>query len=137
MSLLGATKGTDLEQQVELYLKAEAQGVAMYYGLARLATESGLDDVAEVLVNLANDEARHAGLYTVLNGHLPQDILGMLAQVAKRERAAKEPIHALAAQARLLGLSEVASEIEAAAQDEWHHGEVLEALVKKHTDAQG
>lgn len=137
MSLLGITKGTDLEKQVEIYLKAESQGVTMYYGLARLATERGLHDVAEVLLKLASDEARHAGLYAVLNGHVPQDLFATLGQAAKGEMAAKEPINALAEKARLLGLNEVASEIEAAAEDEWHHGKVLEELVKKYTNSQG
>jgi len=132
MSLLGVTKGTDLEKQVEQYLKAESQGVVMYYGLARLATERGLDDVAEVLLKLAGDEARHAGLYTVLNGHLPQDLFALLSKMAKGELAAKEPINALAEKARLLGLDKVASEIEATAEDEWHHGKVLEKLLKKY-----
>ena len=137
MSLLGVTKGTDLEEQIELYLKAESQGVVMYYGLARLATERGLHDVAEVLLKLAGDEARHAGLYAVLNGHVHQDLFAILSQAAKGEMAAKEPIKALAAKARLLGLNEVAGEIEATAEDEWHHGKVLEELVKKYADSQG
>lgn len=137
MSLLGITKGTELEKQVELYLKAESQGVVMYYGLARLATEKGLHDVAEALLKLASDEARHAGLYAVLNGHVPQDLFATLSQAAKGEMAAKEAISALAEQARLLGLDTVASEIEAVAEDEWHHGKVLEEMVKKYTEPQG
>jgi len=136
MSLLGITKGTELENQVEQYLKAESQGVVMYCGLARLASERGLADVADALLKLAGDEARHAGLYAVLNGHTPQDLFAVLSQAAKVEMAAKEQINALAEKVRAIGLHEVASEIEATAQDEWHHGQVLEELIKKHVNSQ-
>lgn len=136
MSLLGITKGTDLEKQVEQYLHAESQGVVMYYGLARLATERGLDDVAEVLLQLAADEARHAGLYAVLNGHVKQDIFAVLGQAVKGEMAGMEQIKAMAQKARLLGLDEVAREIQAAAEDEGEHGKRLEELIKKHTTSQ-
>ncbi|MBP2656250.1 MAG: Rubrerythrin [Firmicutes bacterium] len=132
MSLLGITKGTDLENEVERYLKAESQGVVMYYGLARLAAEKGLDDVADLLIKLAGDEARHAGLYAVLNGHINQDIIAVLTHAAKAETAGREQINALANKARSLGFDEAACEIEVAAEDEGRHGIVLEALLKKH-----
>lgn len=82
MSLFGNTKGTALEEQVEQYLMAENQGVVTYCALARLAAEQGLTDIAAALGELAGDEARHAGLYAVLNGHVPQDLLAVLSQFA-------------------------------------------------------
>ena len=135
MSLLGITKGTELEEQVEQYLKAESQGVVMYCGLARIALEKGLSDVAKVLLELAGDEARHAGLYSVLNGHIPQDILTVLSKAAKGEAAAEDKINELAQKARSLGLDEVAREIEATAKDEGRHGIVLEKLLKSHANS--
>ena len=135
MSLLGITKGTELEEQVEQYLKAEAQGTVMYYGLARIATEKGLHDVAELLLKIAGDEARHAGLYSVLNGHVSQDIFTVLSQVAKAETAGEEKINAFAQKARQVGLDKVAEEIEAAAKDEGRHGVVLEELIKSHQNS--
>jgi rubrerythrin len=135
MSLLGITKGTELEEQVEQYLKAESQGTVMYYGLARIAAEKGLDDVAELLLKIAGDEARHAGLYSVLNGHVSQDIFTVLSQVAKAEIAGEERFNAFAQQARLLGLDKAADEIEAAAKDEGRHGIVLEELVKSYKNS--
>ena len=46
MSLHGLTKGTQLEKHAEMMALGEANGVMMYYALARLAREQGYDDVA-------------------------------------------------------------------------------------------
>jgi rubrerythrin len=132
MSVLGLTKGTELEEEVEQYLKAESQGVTMYCGLARLAEERGLKDVSKILLKLAGDEARHAGLYSALNGHVSQDIFTVLSQVAKVEIAAKDRINLFAQKARSMGLDKVADEIELTAEDEGRHGILLEELIKTH-----
>jgi rubrerythrin len=135
MSLLGITKGTGLEKQIDQYLEAEARGVAMYYGLSRLATEEGLDEVAASLLTLAGDEARHAGLYAVLNGHVPQDIFATLKKVAQLESDGVSKIRTFAQQVRSLGLDAAACEIEAAADDEGRHGQILDELVRKHSES--
>ena len=56
----------------------ENQGVTMYNGMAILAREQGYDDVADHLTALAADEARHAGLYALLNGHIKSDFFEVL-----------------------------------------------------------
>lgn len=129
MSLFGITKGTTLEDQVEQYLKAETQGVVMYCALARLAAEQGFVDIAAALGDLAGDEARHAGLYAVLNGHAPQDLLEVLGRFAQLENAAQDKIDAFAQQAHTLGLHQAAAAIAATAEDEVRHGKVLEDLL--------
>jgi rubrerythrin len=135
MSLFGVTKGTELEKQIDQYLEGETRGVAMYHGLARLARERGLDDVAVVLLKLAADEARHAGLYAVLNGRIPQDIFVILNQVAQLESDAMGKIKDFAHQVRMLGLDDAAKEIEAAAEDEGRHGQVLQELLRKYSNS--
>ena len=40
----------------------------MYYALARLAKEQGLNEVASTFIESANQEAVHAGFYAVLSG---------------------------------------------------------------------
>lgn len=47
MSLNGIAKGTELESLMKNMMQAEANGTMMYYALAQLAREQGLDDVAE------------------------------------------------------------------------------------------
>ena len=67
-SMNGLTKGTPLEKMTAMLAQCEAKGVMMYYALARLAKEQGLDDAAEKFIEAANQEAEHAGFYAVLSG---------------------------------------------------------------------
>lgn len=135
MSLLGVLKGTELEKHAGQYLEAEMRGVAMYYALAYLANEKGNTVLAKTLEKIANDEARHAGLYSVLNGQVQEDIFTTLAQFATLESNAVVRIQEFAEKVRGLGLEQAAQEIEAAAKDEGRHGVLLEALVKEQAKA--
>ncbi len=130
MSLYGVTKGTKLEKQVDELLGIETRAVGLYYGLAMLAKDKGLNDVADALLKLAGDEARHAGLYTVLNAHVPPDVFAMITRVADIESNSVKHIKAFAQQLRELGLDEAAQEIEIVADDEGRHGQVLQELWK-------
>lgn len=129
MRLQGATKGTELEQQINQLYEGEARGAGLYYALAFLAQEKGHWDIVETLHNLANDEARHAGLYAFLNGQAPDDIFSTLKHVAQLEEDGFEKINTIAQHAHSLGLDAVAKEIEIAALDEKRHGEILTSLV--------
>ena len=135
MSLYNLTKGTDLEEQVTSYMKAEAHGVMLYYALSRLAKEQGLNDLSETLIDIANDEARHAGLYGVLNAAVPQDIFAVLAQALKAEQNGADQIHKMAEKARSLALETVADEIAAAGKDETHHAAILEKILSDYNQA--
>lgn len=132
MSLYGVTKGTKLEKQVDELLSIETRAVGLYYGLAMLAKDQGLNDVADALLNLADDEARHAGLYTVLNAHVPPDVFAMITPVADIESNSVKDIKVFAQQVREMGLDTAAQEIEFVADDEERHGQVLQELVKKY-----
>lgn len=135
MSLYNLTKGTELEEQVTSYMKGEAHGVMLYYALSRLAKEQGLNDLSETLIEIANDEARHAGLYSVLNAAVPQDIFTVLAQALKAEQNGAAQIHKMAEKARSLGLETVADEIAAAAKDETNHAAILEKILSDYKQA--
>lgn len=132
MSLFGVTKGTKLEKQVDELLAIETRAVGLYHGLAVLAKDKGLTDIAETLLKLADDEARHAGLYAVLNAHVPQDVFAMITPVADIESNSVKDIKAFAQQVRELGLDKAAKEIEIVADDEDRHGQALQELVKKY-----
>lgn len=134
MSLFAQTKGTTVEKDIENFIQLEAQGVTMYYALARLADERGLTELAEELKSIAIDEAHHAGLYAVLNGKVPEDIFSCMEQMAERETNGVEFIKAFAQSIRDIGLEDAAQEIETAALDEGRHGAKLKELIKKYSD---
>lgn len=131
-SIHGLTKGTALEQAIKAVAAAEANGVMMYYALARLAKEQGLDDAAETFIEAANQEAVHAGFYATLNGKYPQDFWGLVKAVQKAEVKGEAQVNALATQVRALGLTAAADEMEVFAKQEGHHGVILDALLKKY-----
>lgn len=132
MSIYGLTKGTELESMIKNVMTAEANGTMMYYALARLAKEQGLDEVAKIFIESGNQEAVHAGFYATLNGKYPQDFWKFAETVMKSEYAARDQIKAMAQKIRAAGFAEAADEMEIFAEQEYHHGEVLEELLKTH-----
>ena len=131
-SLHGLTKGTELEPMIAALAQGEAVGVMMYYALARLATEQGLDDAAKIFIEAANQEAVHAGFYATLNGRYPQNFWAMVAGVAKAETKGEASIKALAGKVRAAGFDAAADEMEIFAKQEGHHGVTLQELLEKY-----
>mgnify|MGYP002869733639 CR=1 FL=1 len=131
-SLHGLTKGTELEPMIKAVAAAEANGVMMYYALARLATEQGFDDAAKVFIESANQEAVHAGFYATLNGRCPKDFWQFVAGVAKAEYKGEASVKALADKVRAAGFDKAADEMEIFAKQEGHHGVVIDELLKKY-----
>lgn len=131
MSMHGLTKGTPLEQLSEMMAKAEANGTMMYYALARLAKEQGLEEASKTFIQAANQEAVHAGFYATLNAKVPQDFWTLVRGCMAAEYAGEKNIKGFADKFREAGLSEAADEMEIFAKQEWHHGEMLEGLLKK------
>lgn len=132
MSLHGLTKGTEVENIINTMMQAEANGTVMYYALAQLAKEQGLDDAAEVFITAANQEAVHAGFYSVLNGKYPQDFWGLVRAVQKVETNGEAQVQKMADKMRSIGFSEAAEQMEIFAKEEGRHGVVLAELLKKY-----
>ena len=131
-SLHGLAKGTSLEKITEMMALGEAKGTMMYYALARLAREQGMEDVAEKFIEAANQEANHAGFYAVLNGMYPKDFWGLVNGLQKAEAAGEASLMKQAARLREEGFDDAAAEVEVFAKQEGHHGEMLEGLLKKY-----
>jgi len=131
MSILGITKGTELEKEIDKLRKAEEQGASMYAALAYLAKEKGLEEVSENLMKVATDEARHSGLYAVLNGNANGDIFDVLKRLEPLESNGVEKLQQFAERVRKLGMKEAAEHIESAALDEGRHGKILKDLVER------
>ena len=135
MSIYGLTKGTELEPMIKAVMQAEANGTMMYYALARLAEEQGLNDVAETFIESANQEAVHAGFYAILNGKYPQDFWKLAETVMKAEYAGEDQVKAMAQKVRAAGFTDAADQMEIFAKQEGHHGIVIEEILKKYKPA--
>ena len=131
MSLHGIVKGRPFEAFVEKMMQGEATGVMMYYALARLAKEQGLDEVSKEFMAIGNEEAFHSGFYAVLKGAYPQDFWNLVRSLQKVEAAGEEKIKAISDEFRAAGLSEAADEMAVFARQEGGHGFRLEALINR------
>ena len=134
MSNLGVTKGTQFEEQIEVLAKGEEGGASMYAALSFLAKEKGLDEVSEELMKIAIDELRHAGLYSVLNGHVSDDIFSILEKFAPIETGGLEKLQQFAQSVKSSGLESATKHIEEVAADEGRHGKTLEKLIEDNLD---
>ena len=132
MSIYGLTKGTELDFLMDCSMRAEANGGVRYYMLACLAKEQGLDEeIVKTLIELANQEAAHAGFYAAVNGRFPKDIWSSLESIMHAEFEAKKNIKNVADKVRESGFNEIADQMDIFATQEYHHGEVLEKLIEK------
>lgn len=132
MSLIGLTKGTDLEKQIDEMWKAEAIGAATYQAFAIVAKEKGLSELSDELKKLSADEAHHGGLYATLNGHTNENLREALSAMSTGETSAGEKIKEFSKIVSGLGFEEAAKAIEAAGEDECRHGRVLKELIEKY-----
>lgn len=131
--IYGLTKGTNFEKLCEGAAKAEVAGVMKYYALARMAKEQGYpEEVSEKFIEMANQEAVHAGFYAALIGKYNTDIWQLAEASAAGEEMGEEQVNQFAQAFRAAGFIEAADEMEIFAKQEGHHGATLRAMVEKY-----
>jgi rubrerythrin len=131
--IYGITKGTDFEKLCDSAAKAEAAGVMVYYALARMAKEQGYpQEVSDKFIEMANQEAVHAGFYATLMGKYDSDIWKIAETFAKGEYNGEKQVQQFAQAFRAAGLNEAADEMEIFAKQEAHHGDSLSELIRKY-----
>jgi len=131
MSILGLTKETEFKNEIEQRKKGEEQGAAMYAAASYLANEQGLHEVSEVLMKIAIDELRHAGLYAIMNGQISKDIFETIKKIEPIEVAAEFRLNDFAEKLTIVG-EEVAEAVKSIAKDEANHGKKLKYLMEKY-----
>lgn len=138
MSVYGQTKGTEFEKQIAQLATGEAMGGMMYYAMARIAQDFGLEEVAKEFIGLGNQEVNHAGFYATLNGKYPKDekeFWKLVKGLSKAEYKGEAAINKLAEALRAKGLSEAADSIEYFALQEKHHGIKTEDIYNRYAGA--
>lgn len=131
--IYGLTKGTNFEKLCEGAAKAEVAGVMKYYALARMAKEQGYpEEVSEKFIEMANQEAVHAGFYATLIGKYNTDIWQLAEASAAGEEMGEEQVNQFAQAFRAAGFIEAADEMEIFAKQEGHHGATLRTMIEKY-----
>ena len=135
MSIYGQTKGTEFEKQIAQLATGEAMGGMMYYAMARIAQDFGLEEVAKEFIGLGNQEVNHAGFYATLNGKYPsnkKDFWKLVKGLSKAEYKGEGNLNKLADALRDKGLSEAADSVEYFALQEKHHGIKTDDIYNKY-----
>lgn len=133
MSLHGVTRGTDYEAVIQTLANAEANAVMMYCALAYAAKEQGFDKASDRLVEMANQEAMHAGFYALLNGKYPKDFWGLMRRLQDGELAGSERIAAIANNMKESGFTTASDKMSEFAKQEVHHSNVLKKLLQEYS----
>ncbi|PJI08389.1 MULTISPECIES: ferritin family protein [Clostridium] len=133
VNFIGQTKNSEIEELIGRGFKGESGAVGIYYGLALVCREKGLDDIAEGLEKIASDEARHAGMYAVLNGMISDDVIAQINKFFKVEANELKNVTALAEKAGELGLKDAKEMIAKSYFDEENHVKILKELFEKHS----
>lgn len=131
MKIYGVTKGTVLEEKILNMQKGEEQGAGMYSALSQIAKEKGLIEVSETLMRLAIEEIQHAGMYSILNGSISEDIFPLLEKASAGELKGVDYIKQLALEIKNLGHEEASLKVGIAAIEEGTHGETLQDLIDR------
>ena len=135
MNIYGQTKGTEFEKQIAQLATGEAMGGMMYYALARIAQDFGLEEVAKEFIGIGNQEVNHAGFYATLNGKYPSNekaFWKLVKGLSKAEYKGEGNLKKLADALRAKGLSEAADSVEYFALQEKHHGIKTEDIYNKY-----
>lgn len=135
MSMHGYADKSSCKDMIEMLHQAEVNGANMYYVLAYLAKEKGYDDVYEVLMANAAEDAFHGGRYGAMLGKGASDEAGfwkLLVNFYQAEAGAGSKLKALAAKVRATGEEALAVEIEASIEEEEHHAQRLANVLAAH-----
>ncbi len=112
---------------------AETSGSQLYFVLAFLAKEKGLEDLAEAMLENAMEDSLHGGMYGAMLGKGREDDASFWKQVInlyRLEAGAGEPLRAMAGEVRAGGEEELARCIESTIGEELEHARRLEAVFK-------
>lgn len=129
---LGVTRGTELEEAVNMNLRGESSEVGVYLAMARQAEREGYPEVAAALVRIAMEEAWHAAHFAELNGVVSASTKENLERMLKGEQAANKGKRESAVKAKELGIDPAHDFFDESSRDEARHAQMLEGLLKRY-----
>lgn len=129
---LGVTKGTELEEKVEMNFKGETSEVGLYLAMARQAEREGYPEVAQALERIAWDEAWHAAHFAELNGKISASTKENLEKMLAGEQGANKGKREAAVQAKELNIDHAHDYFDESSRDEGRHAKALEGLLKRY-----
>lgn len=129
---LGITKGTDIEGAVNGEFKGETWEVGIYLAMARQAQREGYPEVAQVLKQIAWEEAEHAALFAELNGKISTSTKENIEKMLGGEQEANKGKREAAVKAKELGINEAHDILDTTSRDEARHARALKGLLDRY-----
>jgi len=131
----GSTKGTVIEEPVEMNFKGETGEVGIYLAMARQAQQEGLPEVATTLKEIAWEEAVHASRFAELNGKISVHLQENLERMLKGEQGACAGKYEAAKKAKEIGVDCAHDFFHESSRDEGRHAAMLQGLLQRYFTA--
>ncbi len=131
-TVLGVTKGSEVEKAVQINFQGETAEVGLYLAMCRQAQREGLPEIAEALKSIAMDEAWHAARFAELNGLISESTKENLEKMLPLEHGANKGKRASALKAKEIGVDEAHDLFNESSRDEGRHARTLEGLLKRY-----
>lgn len=129
---IGVCKGTEMEDVVQANFNGETQEVGMYLAMARQAQREGLPEVAEVLSQIAIEEAYHAAHFAEMNGVIKSTLKENLEMMLEGETMANKEKKSAADKAEKCGVEMAHDFFEESSRDEGRHAKMLEGILARY-----
>ena len=129
---LGVTKGTEVEEAVDMNFAGETEEVGLYLAMARQAQREGYPEVAEVLKRIAWEEADHASHFAELNGKISSSTKENIEDMLKGEQGANKGKRGAAEKSEDLGIEQAAAYFNESSRDEARHAQMLQGVLDRY-----
>ena len=129
---LGVTKGTEVEEAVDMNFNGETEEVGLYLAMARQAQREGYPEVAEVLKRIAWEEAEHAAHFAELNGKIDTSTEENIKKMLKGEQGANKGKKEASVKAKEEDLEEAYQYFDESSRDEARHAQMLKGLLDRY-----
>ncbi|QTL97165.1 rubrerythrin family protein [Iocasia frigidifontis] len=129
---MGVTKGSAVEEAVNMNFTGETEEVGLYLAMARQAQREGYPEVAEVLKRIAWEEAEHASHFAELNGKISSSTKKNIEDMLKGEQGANKGKKGTADKAAELGIEQAVAYFHESSRDEARHAQMLQGILDRY-----
>ncbi|MGO9388284.1 MAG: ferritin-like domain-containing protein [Methanobacterium sp.] len=129
---IGVCKGTEMEEIIQANFNGETQEVGIYLAMARQAQREGVPEMAEVLSQIAIEEANHAAHFAEMNGVIKSSLKENLEMMIEGETMANEEKKVASGKAKECDIEEAQTFFAESSKDEGRHVKMLKGMLERY-----
>lgn len=130
--IIGETKGTVVENEVQANFQGECAEVGMYLAMARQAFREGMPEVGMVLKQIAYEEADHASRFAELNEVIKPTLKDNLEMMLEGELMANKEKKEASIKADEADIDTAADFFDESSKDEGRHAKALQGILARY-----